>query len=105
MEMPPAAGSYEARRAALAALLDGRRDGDPVPRVAYLPSEDALWQLVAGELTDAHHELAAAAFLNGAERLALPADHVPQLADVSDRLGALTGFRFEPVPGLVPIER
>jgi phenylalanine-4-hydroxylase len=32
----------------------------------------------------------------------LRTDHVPQLREVSADLAALTGFRIEPVPGLVP---
>ena len=41
-------------------------------------------------------------YLDGAERLALRSDRVPQLQVVSDRLRTLTGFRVEPVSGLVP---
>jgi phenylalanine-4-hydroxylase len=33
--------------------------------------------------------------------LALPDDHVPQLTEVSALLAPRTGFRYEPVPGLV----
>ena len=44
----------------------------------------------------------AASFLDGAARLDLRRDRVPQLAEVSERLTGLTGWRIEPVPGLVP---
>jgi phenylalanine-4-hydroxylase len=57
-------------------------------------------QRALGEL---HLEHACRAYLDGIERLALPADHVPQLADVSRRLHELTGWRVEAAPGLAPI--
>jgi phenylalanine-4-hydroxylase len=38
----------------------------------------------------------------GAEQLTLPDDRVPQLREVTERVERLTGFRIEPVPGLVP---
>ncbi len=37
--------------------------------------------------------------------MALRLDVVPQLSEVSDDLAAITGFRIEPVPGLVPARR
>ena len=40
----------------------------------------------------------------GKARLALPEDHVPQLDEVTERLEPLTGFRFHPAAGLVPLD-
>jgi phenylalanine-4-hydroxylase len=57
---------------------------------------------VSAELARKHERLACAAYLEGARRLALRSDRVPQLQEVSDRLFSLTGFRVEPVSGLVP---
>ena len=37
-------------------------------------------------------------------RLALPADHIPQLDEVGDHLRPLTGFEYHPAAGLVPFE-
>jgi phenylalanine-4-hydroxylase len=41
-------------------------------------------------------------FLQGINALNLPADRVPQLADVNRRLQPLTGFQARPVSGYVP---
>lgn len=41
-------------------------------------------------------------FLAGLEALALPADRVPDFADLNARLGAATGWRIVAVPGLIP---
>ena len=46
-----------------------------------------------------HVDLACRAYLDGAERLALPTDAVPQLAEVSRRLQRLTGWRFHACAG------
>jgi len=93
---------YRARRAAIARAAEAYEPGAPIPTVAYTPEEDALWSLVARELRAKHDHYACAEYLAATDRLALPAAHVPQLADVTGRLEWLTGFRLEPVPGLVP---
>src|SRR4029450_12940473 len=41
-------------------------------------------------------------YLEGADRLTLPTERVPQRREVDKRVHALTGFHIEPVPGLVP---
>jgi phenylalanine-4-hydroxylase len=97
--------AYRARRAAIADAGERYRSGEPIPQVEYSDEEHALWRLVATELARKHERFACEAARAGAIALALPADEVPQLQDVSRRLGALTGFRVEPVPGLVPPRR
>lgn len=94
--------AYRRRRAAIAAVGEAHRPGDPIPDVPYSAEEDALWATVSGELAGLHEALAVGAYREGTARLALPRDRVPQLAAVSDRLGALTGWAIRPVPGLVP---
>jgi phenylalanine-4-hydroxylase len=94
--------AYRARRAAIAEVGARHRPGDAIPTVAYAPEEDELWRLVATELAGWHRTHAVAAYRAGASALALPVDRVPQLADVSSRLTALTGWEISPVPGLVP---
>ena len=64
-----------------------------------------MWRLVSRELAIKHERFACQAYLQGAEALALRRDVVPQLSEVSDDLAAITGFRIEPVPGLVPARR
>ena len=93
---------YLARRAAIAAVASAYVPGQPIPTVAYVPEEHALWALVARELRVKHEKYACAEYLAATDRLALPTDRVPQLGQVTGRLQWLTGFRLEPVPGLVP---
>jgi phenylalanine-4-hydroxylase len=94
---------YRARRNAIAALSVDHRPGEPVPAVDYSDVEHDVWRTVARELKPKHERLAATAFLHGAEDLALPDDHIPQLDEVTGRLRALTGFHYEPVAGLAPL--
>lgn len=41
-------------------------------------------------------------FLRGIEALDLPADRIPRLSDINERLQPLTGFQAKPVSGYVP---
>ncbi|MDQ1423145.1 MAG: phenylalanine-4-hydroxylase [Acidimicrobiaceae bacterium] len=93
---------YRARRAAIAEVAARFRAGQPIPDVTYIEEEDDVWRTVSGELARTHERFACAAYLEGADLLALRRDRVPQLEEVSQRLRALTGFRVEPVGGLVP---
>jgi phenylalanine-4-hydroxylase len=94
--------AYRARRAAIAEVAARFQPGEPIPDVTYIAEEDDVWRRVSAELGRKHERLACAAYREGARRLALPRDRVPQLQEVSDRLHDLTGFRVEPVSGLVP---
>jgi phenylalanine-4-hydroxylase len=94
--------AYRARRDRIAAVAAHYQPGDPLPEVAYTAEEDEVWRLVSSELRDRHERLASAAYREGVATLDLPRDRVPQLAEVSARLGASTGFALQPVPGLVP---
>lgn len=93
---------YRARRAAIARVGEAHGPGDPIGDVEYSPDEDALWRTVAGELAALHARFACARYRDGALRLGLRRDRVPQLGEVSDRLHRLTGWRITPVAGLVP---
>jgi phenylalanine-4-hydroxylase len=72
------------------------------PEVHYTASEAALWQHVSSALAERHRSYACAEYRRATAELALPSDRVPSLAAVSQRLQALSGFRLEAVPGLVP---
>jgi phenylalanine-4-hydroxylase len=93
---------YRQRRAAIAEVGAAFRTGQPIPDVEYTPQEDDVWRVVSAELAAKHRRLACAEYLAAAEALTLPVDRVPQLREVDQRVRALTGFRIEPVPGLVP---
>jgi phenylalanine-4-hydroxylase len=93
---------YRRRRAAIAEIGAHYRPGGPIADVDYTAEEHALWALVSRELRRKHERFACAEYLAATDRLALPTDRVPQLGQVTGRLEWLTGFRLEPVPGLVP---
>jgi phenylalanine-4-hydroxylase len=94
--------AYRARRAAIAQVAAEFRPGQPIPDVAYIDEEDEVWRVVSAELARKHERYACDAYRDGAARLALRTDRVPQLQEVSERLRELTGFRVQPVGGLVP---
>jgi phenylalanine-4-hydroxylase len=93
--------AYRARRDAIASLALAHRPGDEPPRVAYTREEHALWQEVLERLRELHERWAASAILDAAHGLALSASRIPQLAEVNALLAPRTGFRMEPVAGLV----
>ncbi|MEW6153339.1 MAG: phenylalanine 4-monooxygenase [Actinomycetota bacterium] len=95
--------AYRARRNALAALALDWRPGRPIPRPQYTAVEHGVWRAIAVELAPLHHRHACRAFLEAKEELGLPADHVPQLDEVTARLRPLTGFTYVPVAGLAPL--
>jgi phenylalanine-4-hydroxylase len=94
---------YRRRREVIAAAGAAYRAGDPIPDVAYTEEEDEVWQIVSGELARKHREHACREYLEGAARLVLPKERVPQLREVDGRVHALTAFHIRPVPGLVPV--
>jgi phenylalanine-4-hydroxylase len=93
---------YRRRRAAIAEACASYEPGEPIPDVHYTTEEDEVWRIVSTELAAKHSRYACAAYLDAANRLVLPSLRVPQLSEVDERLGALTGFRIRPVSGLVP---
>ena len=95
---------YLRRRGEIAGTaLRWDRGHEPVPTVAYTEDEHAVWRRVSDELAPLHEVHAHPEYLAAKERLALPADHVPQLHEVSERLLPLTGWRYVCAPGLVPL--
>ena len=93
---------YRARRAAIARSCASYEPGDAIPDVEYTAEEDEVWRLVATELAAKHERYACRAYREAAGRLVLPTERLPQLAEVDERLRALSGFRLRPVAGLVP---
>ncbi|MFE7270453.1 phenylalanine 4-monooxygenase [Streptomyces sp. NPDC057623] len=95
--------AYEIRRNEIAALSADLAPEDPIPVVEYTEWEHEVWRTVCVDLTTRHRTDAAAEYLESAEQLAVPLDHVPQLRDVSRRLGSISGFHFQSAPALVPL--
>ncbi|HET9077714.1 MAG TPA: phenylalanine 4-monooxygenase [Acidimicrobiales bacterium] len=94
---------YRARRDELAGLAARWSAGQPLPAPAYTEEEHGVWGTVTAALEELHERHACSAFLAGKDALGLPADRVPQLAEVGDRLEPLAGFRYLPVAGLAPL--
>ena len=92
---------YRARRNRIAQLALEHRAGEAPPDAPYTEEEHALWRTILGALDSAHRRHACAEYLEAARRLDLPRERIPQLREVSERVRAISGFRLEPVAGLV----
>lgn len=95
--------AYRERRDELAGLAARWRPGEPVPEPAYLEEEHSVWAAVSDALAELHERYACSAYLTGKDTLQLPADRVPQLSEVGERLDPIAGFRYLPVAGLAPL--
>jgi phenylalanine-4-hydroxylase len=70
--------------------------------IRYDDEENAVWRdLLVRQLPEVSRHMARP-YLDGLERLALPADRVPQCPDVSRVLTEATGWQVTPVPALIP---
>ncbi|MDN5717635.1 MAG: phenylalanine 4-monooxygenase [Janibacter sp.] len=95
---------YLRRRGGIAGVaLAWRRGSQEVPTIEYSEQERAVWSRVSRELAPLHARFAHSEYRTAKERLGLPTDHVPQLAEVTERLLPLTGWRYVCAPGLVPL--
>lgn len=94
---------YRARRDLIATTADRWTPGEPAPEVAYTDEEHEVWRVVCEDLRGKHQTYACQEFLDGKESLGLPVDRVPQLEELSDRIEPMTGFRYRPAAGLVPL--
>lgn len=92
---------YRARRNAIAQIAAKYKPGMPIPDAPYTPEEHLLWQNIRGVLEPAHRQHACAEYLRCVRKLELPSDRIPQLHEVSKKVEALSGFRLEPIAGLV----
>lgn len=97
--------NYRARRNHIASLALQWEPGQPVPHADYTEEEQEVWRTVCRELAAKHRRLACAEYRAAMARLSLPADHLPQLDEVSARLQPLTGFEYHPAAGLVPFDQ
>jgi len=92
---------YRARRNRIARMALEHTPGGVLPDAPYTAEEDRLWRTIVEALAPVHERLACAEYLEAARRLDLPNERIPQLQEVSARIRALSGFRLEPVAGLV----
>ena len=92
---------YRARRNAIAQIATNYRPGEPIPPAPYTELEHEVWQTIWKALGPAHQRHACAEYLDSLDKLNLNTNRIPQLDDVSRKVEALSGFRLEPVAGLV----
>jgi len=92
---------YRARRNAIAQIATSYRAGQPIPHAPYTELEHRVWQTIWKALGAAHREHACAEYLDCLEKLNFDTERIPQLDEVSRKVEALSGFRLEPVAGLV----
>ena len=93
--------AYRARRNRIARIALGYEPGAPIPDAPYTSEEHEVWRAIRDALEPAHRRHACAEYLACVDRLDLPRDRIPQLSEVSEKVEALSGFRLEPVAGLV----
>ncbi len=92
---------YRARRNRIAQIALSYRPGQPIPDTPYTAEEEQVWRSIWQVLRPAHQRHACAEYLECLQRLDLPTDRLPQLREVSEKVEAISGFRLEPVAGLV----
>ncbi|OSP41561.1 hypothetical protein B7767_19770 [Streptomyces sp. 13-12-16] len=92
---------YVEHRERIAAAALHARAGDPAPYVMYSEEDDSTWRLVTTALSKLHEQYATAEYLTCIDALNLPSNRAPQLRDVSDAIGEVTGFRMFPAAGIV----
>ncbi len=96
--------AYRARRGEIAAAALAWRPGEPSPAISYTEEEQEVWRTVCRELPRKHERYAVREYREALERVALPTDRVPNLDEVSSRLAPITGWRYVPAAGLVPLD-
>lgn len=93
--------AYRARRNQIAEIALRYQPGASIPDAPYTATEHEVWRTIWQVLESAHKAHACAEYLECVRRLDLPKDRIPQLREVSARVEAVSGFRLEPVAGLV----
>ena len=92
---------YRARRNRIAQLALSYRPGKEIPEAPYSTEEHQVWRAVWEALEPAHRAHACAEYQACLRQLAFAPDRIPQLREVNEKVQAISGFRLEPVAGLV----
>ena len=95
---------YRARRNEIAAAALAWRYGEPSPVIDYTDDEQHVWRTVCRELAGKHERYAVHEYREAKARVSMPADHIPGLDEISRLIAPLTGWRYLPAAGLVPLE-
>jgi phenylalanine-4-hydroxylase len=94
-------GEYRRRRNEIAAIALRYRTGKPVPDAPYTDEEHAVWRDIRALLDPLHERFACRELVELARLLPMPTHRIPQLAALNPPLEGASGFRMEPVMGLV----
>jgi len=92
---------YRQRRNHIAEIALSYVPGAPIPSAPYTEQEHIVWRTIWEALVPAHQKHACAEYLGCVQKLSFDTDRIPQLAEVSRKIEAISGFRLEPVAGLV----
>src|ERR1051325_2005797 len=93
--------AYRARRNRIAEIALAYRPGQPIPAAPYTNEEHQVWRAVWEALQPAHEQHACAEYRACVRQLELAPDRIPQLSEINRKVEPLSGFRLEPVAGLV----
>ena len=77
------------------------RQPDIHGHIHYSDDENAMWQALLERQAKQIPNRACSAYLEGLEKLKLPATHIPQLRDIDEVLQATTGWQTAAVPALI----
>jgi phenylalanine-4-hydroxylase len=92
---------YRARRNQIAQIAMQYQPGNPIPDAPYTDEEHQVWRAIWQALRPAHQRHACAEYLSSLGQLGFSPDRIPQLREVNQKVQAISGFRLEPVAGLV----
>jgi phenylalanine-4-hydroxylase len=95
--------AYRRRRGEIAAAAIAWQPGTPSPRIDYNKAEQDVWRTVCREIAPKHRRHAVNEYREALENVGLPHDRVPDLDEVTARIKPLTGWRYVPAAGLVPL--
>jgi phenylalanine-4-hydroxylase len=80
---------------------EARLTGVPAPQVDCTEAELAVWRHVLERLDTLHERHACRRYLAGKRAIALETGRVPQVAELSHRVRAITGFELAPAEGTI----
>ena len=92
---------YRQRRNQIAQIAMNYHPRDPIPDAPYTDEEHQVWLTIWRALQPAHQQHACAEYLECLKKLDLSPRRIPQLREVNEKVLAISGFRLEPVAGLV----
>ena len=92
---------YRRRRNQIAQIAVMYHPGDPIPDAPYTREEHQVWATIWSALQPAHQAHACAEYRECLTKLNFDPDRIPQLREVNEKVHAISGFRLEPVAGLV----